>query len=85
MKKYSIVSLMSIFFGAVAFANGPTGTVGVDEKHLEELKKDRAVLEKQEQQSTEAIHQKQREKYKVPGASETRDKPIFRQSPSGDQ
>lgn len=75
--------LTLIVFGMMlttqSYSNGPTGTARVDETNLEELKKNNKILEKEEQEATKKVHQKQIEKYKVPGAGESKDSPIFRQ------
>lgn len=55
-----------------------SGTAANDERDLEELKKNRNEIEKQEE-NAKVIEKKQIDKYRVPGASERGSAPIFRQ------
>jgi hypothetical protein len=74
----SLMIGMLLTTGAMAgTSRAISGTAAVDEANLEELKINNKELQKQEESSTRAVKEKQKEMYRLVGAQDGKG-PIFR-------
>jgi len=83
MRGFLTSGFISLLLATGAMAANPkavTGTAKNDEQNLKELKRNNAILERQEESSTKALRAKQRDKYQPPGGNEKSTTPIFRQA-----